>query len=172
MKRVSRKRFGAIAVAVLVLGLIPVSLCIACGRGQSGDDPSVTGTGPFSDSVTRGPEQETPESSADGDASEPTHDESMDTVFSPENQTPSLQDPTDKTETDGAVEPDTSQEEPALPPSPTYEEYCAMTSQEQVDFFNSFDQIEDYFLWFEAAKKDYEDRHPGIEIGPDGVIIP
>lgn len=175
MKRLSRKRFAALAAAVLVLVLLLAALCVSCRQGQSGDDPTVTDTEPFAESVTPGPEQETPAASAEGDTSEPTLDESgdtADTADSPETQAPSLQETSDKSETDSTVEPDTSHEEPAFPPSPTYEEYCAMTSQEQVDFFNSFDRIEDYFLWFEAAKKDYEDRHPGIEIGPDGVIIP
>ena len=166
MKTVNRKQHFALTTVVLVSALLLVSLCISCRQGPLGRDPAVTDTTPFMETTTPDPEQETPE---DGDTSAPVPAESVNTA---DTQAPSPEKTTDEGEVDGEPGTDSSGEASDPSPSPTYEEYCAMTSQEQVDFFNSFANIEDYFLWFEAAKKDYEDRHPGIEIGPDGVIIP
>ena len=163
MKTVNRKQHFALTTVVLVSVLLFVTLCISCRQGPSGRDPAVTDTTRLTEVGTPDPEQATPE---DGDASVPA--ESGNTA---DTQAPSPEKATDGGDVEGEPGLDSSAEESA-PPSPTYEEYCAMTSQEQVDFFNSFVSPEDFFLWFEAAKKDFEDRHPGIEIGPDGVIIP
>lgn len=52
----------------------------------------------------------------------------------------------------------------------TFEEYLAMTPQEQVDFFNSFADPFDYVAWYDAAKAEYDAQQNKIEIGEDGTI--
>ena len=52
----------------------------------------------------------------------------------------------------------------------TYQEYLAMTKQEQDDFYHKFDPEEDFFKWYKAAKKTYEDNSNNIIIGGDGSI--
>ena len=54
--------------------------------------------------------------------------------------------------------------------SVTYEEYNAMSSAEQEAFYYSFDSADDYFQWYKAAKKVYEDNKNDIVIGGDGSI--
>lgn len=51
----------------------------------------------------------------------------------------------------------------------TWEEYLAMTSAEQIAYMNSFPSVEDYLVWFKAAKEAYNNAHTGV-IGPDGSI--
>lgn len=52
----------------------------------------------------------------------------------------------------------------------TYEEYNAMSDAEQEAFYYSFDSADDYFEWYNAAKKTYEDNRNDIVIGGDGSI--
>lgn len=52
----------------------------------------------------------------------------------------------------------------------TYEEYTAMSGEEQQEFFNSFDSPADFFEWYNAAKAEYEASQEKIEIGDDGSI--
>ena len=51
----------------------------------------------------------------------------------------------------------------------TYEEYIAMSGEEQQKYMNSFSSIEAFFEWYNAAKAKYDAEHPSIEIG-DGEI--
>ena len=59
-------------------------------------------------------------------------------------------------------------------PSPekplTYEEYNALSGEEQEAYFNTFPSIEAFFEWYNLAKDQYEKDHPAIEIDPDSTI--
>ena len=50
-----------------------------------------------------------------------------------------------------------------------FEKYHSMSGQEQQAFINSFESIEDFFTWYNAAKAEYEAQNPGINVG-DGDI--
>lgn len=52
----------------------------------------------------------------------------------------------------------------------TYEAYQAMDGTQQKEFYDSFDSVEAFFAWYNAAKEKYEAEHPAIEIGGDGVV--
>lgn len=52
----------------------------------------------------------------------------------------------------------------------TLEEYLAMTGAEQTAFFNSFDSKDDYFKWYKAAKKAYDNDGNNIVIGGDNSV--
>lgn len=58
--------------------------------------------------------------------------------------------------------------EPGPDTSLTYEEYMAMTATQQQAYFESFASIDDYFTWYNDAKKAYEDAQDRVEI--DGEI--
>lgn len=66
------------------------------------------------------------------------------------------------------TQPEIGEEEDS-PEALTYEEYNAMGGAEQMAYFNSFANPEDFFLWYNAAKAKYEAEHPDIEIA-DGSI--
>lgn len=52
----------------------------------------------------------------------------------------------------------------------TWEEYNAMSAEEQYKFFESFSDSKDFFAWKEKAKADYEKKYPTIEVGKDGTV--
>ena len=52
----------------------------------------------------------------------------------------------------------------------TYEEYLAMTGVEQEAFYYSFDNSDDYFKWYNAAKKEYDSNENNIVIGGDNSV--
>lgn len=52
----------------------------------------------------------------------------------------------------------------------TYEEYLAMTGAEQEAFYHSFDSSDDYFKWYKAAKKAYDNNENNIVIGGDNSV--
>lgn len=52
----------------------------------------------------------------------------------------------------------------------TWEQYEAMSAEEQYKFFQSFSDPADFFAWREKAKADYDKAHPTIEVGKDGTI--
>jgi flagellar basal body-associated protein FliL len=52
----------------------------------------------------------------------------------------------------------------------TYEEYNALTAEEQEEYFYSFETVEDFFAWYNQAKQEYEDSQDYIEIGGDSDI--
>lgn len=52
----------------------------------------------------------------------------------------------------------------------SYEEYHAMTPEAQQKFFNKFESVEAFFVWYNAAKAKYEKDNAAIEIGGGGQI--
>ena len=52
----------------------------------------------------------------------------------------------------------------------TYEEYNALSAEEQEAYFNSFDTVDDFFVWYNKAKQEYEANQDYIEVGGDGNI--
>lgn len=164
MNNMKNKQYFAVALALLALLVAVTAICMGCASDGRGDDGplEVTTEGAPSLDGSNGTQAEEPtQSESQGEADRDPTDESLSEDLS--------KDPSDGEVSDPA---DTEDESKALTVSPTYEEYCAMSSAEQQAFFAGFDDVEKFFLWFEAAKADYEERHPGVEIGPDGIIPP
>jgi hypothetical protein len=112
---------------------------------------------PETDEVKNPEESQAPSTEATADESEPPRE-------------PDTEDPegNDKSETDSE---DTAGGEPTTDPEfPDFAEYSAMSAEEQEAFFRSFDSPADFFVWYNAAKEKYQEEHPDIEIGPDGII--
>ena len=59
---------------------------------------------------------------------------------------------------------------PETPPKLTYEEYNALSGEEQEAYFNSYPDIESFFEWYNTAKKEYEDKLTQIEIDGDVTV--
>ena len=52
----------------------------------------------------------------------------------------------------------------------TFEQFQAMTGAEQRAYQESFENLEDFFVWLNAAKEAYEKENPSIEIGGSGEV--
>ena len=50
-----------------------------------------------------------------------------------------------------------------------YETFAAMSPTEQRVYMESFESMDAFFTWYNAAKEAYEKAHPSIDVG-DGVI--
>ena len=83
-------------------------------------------------------------------------------------------DPTESTETPESTEPSESTT-PAEGDNQggstvtAYENYMNMSGEEQLAFMQSFESMEAFFAWLNAAKAEYEAQNPGIDVG-DGNI--
>lgn len=53
-----------------------------------------------------------------------------------------------------------------------YREFMDMTPAEQQAFMESFESIEAFFEWYEAAKEKYEKENPPIDVGDGNVTLP
>lgn len=47
----------------------------------------------------------------------------------------------------------------------SYEEYSALSGEEQREYFETFQSVEDFFAWYEKAKDEYIASHPDAELG-------
>ncbi|MBE6991227.1 MAG: hypothetical protein E7430_01430 [Ruminococcaceae bacterium] len=56
------------------------------------------------------------------------------------------------------------------PSGMTYEEYQALSAEEQQAFFEKFESMEDFMKWHQDAKAEYDAEQDYIEIGGDTVI--
>lgn len=61
-------------------------------------------------------------------------------------------------------------EEPAVQGTTEYERYNAMSGTEQQAFVATFDSVEAFFEWYNAAKEEYEASRGDIEISGDEII--
>ena len=98
-------------------------------------------------------------------ASETAEPSDTDTETKPDGQLEETEEQT------AEVESATEEAESTEPASILYEEYRDMSASEQKAYFESFSSTIAFFEWFNAAKKDYADRNPGIEIDT-GVVYP
>jgi hypothetical protein len=76
------------------------------------------------------------------------------------------------TETEGSTEPaePESETQSAAPTYLLFEQYQALSGAEQLEYFQSFGDPEAFFLWYNAAVADFQERNPGVEIAPGGVF--
>ncbi len=116
------------------------------------------------------PEQKAPVSAVedsifDEEASAPAED----AATPPAAELPQADESDEPLEGTTAVEP----VEPDVPlPAPgelSYEDYNAMSAASQRAYMESFENVEDFFVWYYDAKDTYDAEHPDIDVG-DGVI--
>lgn len=93
----------------------------------------------------------------------------------PQNPTEGLQDP-DSTEPPDETQPITTKPaettpSPAIPVgSLTYTEFWDLTPEQQQAYQASFESLDAFFQWYNAAVEQHEAENPPIVIGPDGVV--
>lgn len=52
----------------------------------------------------------------------------------------------------------------------TYEEYLALSAEEQKAYIESFDTIDDFMEWVIEARDKYNEEHASPELDGDGVL--
>lgn len=73
--------------------------------------------------------------------------------------------PTDPTDPVTPTDPETP-----LTPAEEYERYCAMTADEQYEYYLTFASAAEFMKWYNAAKAAYDAAHPVIILNPGDVI--
>ena len=46
-----------------------------------------------------------------------------------------------------------------------YDKYMSMSAKEQSDYMNSFESVDAFFAWYNAAKAEHDAQNPDIEVG-------
>lgn len=160
-----------VTVALLALAGMTVLLCMGC---DSDTTPDVTsGDTTVGDQITEETPTEgeslpfTAEPETDGEHTPEESQTSSETASDPEAPSESA---TDKPEEPTAEPEEPATEEPTVDALPTFEAYYAMSPAEQEAFYLSFSKPTDFFAWYNAAKDKYLEEHPGVELGPGGII--
>lgn len=144
-----------------------IALCACTGsKTNNNQDPSSV------EESTKDPEVSIPTDSGLADsvfenASNPTKAENgNDTKPEEKDNTVEGTTPEDPTE---PTDPSTGATAPATPPEEmTYEDFIALTPEEQRLYQESFNDLDAFFAWYTAAKEKYEKENPPIDI--DGPI--
>lgn len=73
------------------------------------------------------------------------------------------------------LEPDISEPNVTEPPKNpaqelTYQQFKDLPPAQQQEYQESFESIDAFFEWYNAAKEAYDKENPPILIGPDGVV--
>ena len=70
------------------------------------------------------------------------------------------------------AEPDTPSKpaDPVKPGEMDYETFQNLKPADQQAYMESFNDIEAFFDWYNAAKEAYDKAHPSIEVGGNGTI--
>lgn len=119
----------------------------------------------------------------DSEENEPTDGtESTEAPVDPTEATEPETEPTEETApSEEVTEPteETTPSEETVPPTEgdnqgnatttSYEAYLNMSGDQQLAFMQSFDSMEAFFAWLNAAKAEYEAQNPGVDVG-DGNI--
>lgn len=178
----------ALALLLMAAGTVTFSACGGPSEGaDGGSDSRVETTAPENGDT---PDESAPDESApDGADTEKSPDGTSDGTPAETDQPTDPEAPTDGADPEVPTEPsapdDPTETEPTAPPveteppetqapdkpaSLTFEEYQALSSSDQYAYFLSYANPEDFFTWYNAAVADYEERHPGVEVGPGGMM--
>ena len=62
----------------------------------------------------------------------------------------------------------TQPEDTTAPALLTYEEYMSLSGAEQMAYYNSFDNPDDFFNWFNVAKTEYDEKQNKVHADENG----
>ena len=150
---------------VLALSLL-AGLLGACGNQESAQEPTDEQY-KLEDSIfdddNSGSAQKVPARPGEGNQDQ--------VQFNPTQPTTGQQNTTgSSTEGEQATEPTTPPSDDTAKLSAEYEAFRAMTGAEKKAYQNSFETIDAFFEWYNAAMEAYNKEHPPTEIGSDGTI--
>lgn len=105
----------------------------------------------------------------------PDEEETTEETTVPEEETETTETTENTEETTESTDPTeaTTETEPVETPGPAitdYESYMTKSAEEQQKFLESFPSVQDFFIWLENAKKEYEESKDYIEIGGNGPV--
>lgn len=174
-------------IIVAVLAVIIIGLIIFVVGMKPNDQPAPTdGSTVPGTTVVTNPSEETTnpatQQTEETEATEPTETTVPTQETDPVNTETSATEPVETKPAETKPEETEPQEtkpqetEPAQqgknPWDVTYDTYQNMSAAEQKAQMESFGSIEEFFVWYNAAKKKYQDENPGIEIGAGDVVTP
>lgn len=180
------KRLKVMAALLVILSL--AYLCVACGNktvepagedGNSGttqqdaatddktsaeDKTSAGGKTPKENTtpVEGGVVTDGPLTITGGVEEDPFEDDNTSAGNKPTNNKPADTKPDSK--------PDTPSDTPDASQDLKWEEYYALTPEQQDAYFDSFSDYKEFQKWMKKAQERFKTEHPTIEIGPDGSI--
>ena len=176
------KRVILITACLMVLVLGISMICVGCkkendttpvwtpGNNQSADGTTGTeGTAGMEGTAPNAPSQ-------GGSSTDETKDGNIDIVEREEFPDTTETDPTKATNPTNPVSPTNptnpqpGNTAPAYPTLITYEQYMAMTGEEQMAYYRTFPSMQEFNKWYNNAKAEYDRAHPKETIGPDGKI--
>lgn len=159
----NRKLYRTIAGICLLFLLLIFTVCaLACmeGNGPASNEDDTTDS-LHEELTSTAPHESDPFDEFGSDPIQDTEETvSEETEMPPEtSQTEMIEETTELPETQAPA-----------PEELLFEQYQALNGSEQYEYFLSFPAPEDFFAWYNAAVKDYQERNPGVEIGPDGLV--
>lgn len=184
------KRLKIMAALLVILSL--AFLCVACGNktvepaGEDGnpdttqqdtatddktsaDDKTSTGGKKQKENTTPvegGVVTDGPLTITGGVEEDPFGDDNWPTDDKPTDNKPADTKPDSKPDT----EPDTKPDTPDASQDLKWEEYYALTPEQQDAYFDSFSDYKEFQKWMKKAQEQFKEEHPTIEIGADGSI--
>jgi len=170
----------AVLAVILLAGVFVLLVTSDFGKEPAAQPPEISVDMPDEPDASNEQTDDAVAPTAQGNEEEdPTDPATEATEPKPEETTPSQKDekPTVPDQTKETTEP-TEATMPELPTEPgtkvpetkdlDYLKYHNMSGAEQAAFINSFDSMDDFIKWYNAAKKEYEDSL--IEIDDDTVL--
>lgn len=78
-----------------------------------------------------------------------------------------------ETATEPTTAPETENTEPSGPAVQIteYEWYHALSGEEQMAYMESFGSMDAFFAWYNAAKAEYEESRPSIDVGSGNIDL-
>lgn len=175
-----RKMKYAILVGCGVLAVLLIVFLIVWNANQNRDDPAGEQSQSRETAGNATEEAAKPEDPDNSPADEETDGKGETESGLPADSTPgNPSDPSDPPQTpenttDKPADEVTAEPEKetasAMPVPLLFEEYQALSGEQQLAYFRSFSSPEEFFLWYNAAVADFEERNPGVEISPDGML--
>lgn len=158
------KKTNFMTAVLLVVAILLMAACTPI-PGNNAPTPSSSLAGGLEDNTLFGDGTSSASSQPTGTSSVPSSSASVPATQSSTQATqPSTQ----------ATQPSTQATQPSSAPKDPvkmdYQTFQSMTGAEQRAFQDSFESIEAFFAWYNAAKEAYEKENPSIEVGGDGVV--
>ena len=153
--------------------LLVCLLLTACGPANTDNNSGSSSTTVPSSGVVQGGVEDNivfDDEPPINDTSKPSTGTSVPSSTAPSTQATQASKPATQPETQpSTTQPTTPTTKPVT--TLTYEQFQAMTGAEQRAYQESFESIDAFFVWYNAAKETYEQENPPIEIGGDGTVV-